>query len=119
MAAMPEPGISVLPGSVVAAHLQASADALADGTTPRRAGACVETAGELATVIEHLVASQRSISTALAQLAGYANARRLDSALVDVLSAAADAAGYAGDALAESRPLVQGVLDVTGTDTHL
>lgn len=119
MTGMPELGMSVLPGSVVAAHLQASAAALADGTAPERVGACVGTAGELATIIEHVVAGQRYLSAALAQLGDYVGARRVDPALVEVLGAAAEAAGHSADALAESRSLVQVVLDVTGADTHL
>jgi hypothetical protein len=116
MAGMPEP---VLPASVLAAHIEASAAGLADGTVRRRVGTCVETAGELATVIEHLVAGQRHLSAALGQLGEYVRRRGLDPALVEVLRAAAEAAGFSADALAESRPLVQGVLDVTGADTHL
>ncbi|HEU5472525.1 MAG TPA: hypothetical protein VFV67_17895 [Actinophytocola sp.] len=119
MAAMPELGMSVLPGSVVAAHLQASAATLADGTAGPRADACVGTAGELTTIVEHLVAGQRHISAALSQLAGYTRARGLDPALFEVLRASAEAAGHSADALAESRPLVQLVLDVIGAETRL
>ena len=119
MAGMPELGMSVLPGSVLASHIEASAAGLADGTARRRVGACVETAGELAAVVEHLIAGQQHISAALGQLGDYVCRRGLDPALVEVLRAAAQAAGFSADALEESRPLVQGVLDVTGADTHL
>ncbi len=117
---MPELGMSVLPGSVVAAHLHASAAGLADGTaTPARAAACVGTAGELAQTVDHLVSGQRQIATALTRLAGYVRGRGLDSTLVEVLLAAAEASGYAAEALGESRPLLQVVLDVTGEETRL
>lgn len=109
--------MTVLPGSVVASHLHSSAAGLADGTVPARARSCVETPGELADVIEHLVAAQQQISVALGHLGHYV--RPLDTALSEVLRASAEASGYAAEALAESRPLVQGVLDVTGTDTRL
>jgi ABC-type transporter Mla subunit MlaD len=116
---MPELGMSVLPGSVVASHLQASAAALADGTAASRADVCVGTAGELATVLEQMLAAQRFISATLDQLAAYVRHRRLDDALSEVLGASAEAAGHTADALAESRPLLHGVLDVIGEDTRL
>jgi hypothetical protein len=130
MTAMPELGMTVLPGSVVASHFQASATGLADGTTPQRAAACVGTTGELAAIIGHLVAGQHYVSATLAQLADYLRGRRLTGALdevpaedlialTEVLRAAAQAAGFSAEALAESRPMVQVVLDVTGADTHL
>jgi methyl-accepting chemotaxis protein len=114
MAAMPE---LVLPGSVLASHLRSSAAGLAEGTVPRRASECVETPGELAEIIEQLVAGQQHISATLAQLAHHV--RGLDGSLSEVLRASAEATGYAAEALAESRPLVQVVLDVTGADTRL
>ena len=117
MTAMTELGMTVLPGNVVASHLHSSAAGLADGTVPARARLCVETPGELAEIIEHLVAGQQQISVALGHLAQYV--RGLDGALSDVLRASAEASGYAAEALAESRPLVQVVLDVTGGDTRL
>jgi hypothetical protein len=119
MAGMPELEMSVLPGTVLASHIEASAAGLAEGTVRRRAGACVETAADLAAVVEHLIAGQRHLSAALGQLGDYVRRRGLDPALVEVLTAAGKAAGFSADALAESRPLVQGVLDVTGADTHL
>lgn len=119
MAAMPDLGMSVLPGSVVAAHLQASAESLADGTAPRRVDQGVGTAGELAAIIERLITAQYHISAALARLGDYARDRGLDGSLADVLTASARASGYAGDALAESRPLMRVVLDVTGEETRL
>jgi hypothetical protein len=117
MTAMPELGMTVLPGSVVASHLHSSAAGLADGTVPARARECVGTPGELAEIIEHLVAGQQQISATLAQLAHYV--RGLDGSLSEVLRASAEAAGYSAEALAESRPLVQVVLEVTGADTRL
>lgn len=130
MAAMPELGMTVLPGSVVASHLRSCATGLADGTTPRHVPVCVGTAGELAAVIGNLVAGQHHISATLAQLADYVRERHLAgtldavptedlTALIDVLRAAAEAAGYSADALAESHPVLRVVLDVTGADTHL
>jgi hypothetical protein len=119
MAAMPDLEMPVLPGSVVASHLQASAASLAAGTAGMRADACVGTAGELAAIVDHLVAGQRCLRAALSQLAGYTRDRGLDPALFEVLVAAAEAAGHSADALAESRPLVQVVLDVTGAETRL
>jgi hypothetical protein len=115
MTAMPELGMSVLPGSVMAAHLRASAAGLADGTTTRHVSACVGTAEELAAVLEALLAGQRHVSTVLAQLAGHVR----DSALSDVLVASAQAAGYTAEALAESVPFVQVDRDVTGGDARL
>ena len=109
--------MTVLPGSVVASHLQASAASLADGTVARRADLCVGTAGELAAIVEHLVAGQRHISATLGQLADYVRDRGLDRALAEVLEASALAAGYAADALAESGPLVHSVQDAFGEDT--
>jgi hypothetical protein len=119
MAAMPDLEMPVLPGSVVASHLQASAASLAAGTAGMRADACVGTAGELAAIVDHLVAGQRCLRAALSQLAGYTRDRGLDPALFEVLVAAAEATGHSADALAESRPLVQLVLDVTGAETRL
>ncbi|MFL6145350.1 MAG: hypothetical protein ACJ72N_26260 [Labedaea sp.] len=116
---MPELGMSVLPGSVAAAHVHASAAGLADGTVGRRADLSVGTAGELAEIIDNLVEGQRQISATLSQLAGYVRGRGLEHALAEVLAASARASGFAADALAESRPLLQVVLDVTGADTRL
>ncbi|HET9144356.1 hypothetical protein [Actinophytocola sp.] len=116
---MPDLGMSVFPGSVVAAHLQASAASLADGTAARTADACVGTAGELAAIVDHLVAGQRSLRAALSHLAEYTRDHGLDPALFEVLSASAAAAGHSADAIAESRPLLQVVLDVTGPETRL
>jgi len=110
--------MTVLPGSVLASHLRSSAAGLEEGTAPRQAGECVETPGELADIIEQLVAGQRHISATLAQLAHYVRGLD-DGALSEVLRASAEAAGYSAEALAESRPLVQVVLDVTGADTRL
>lgn len=111
--------MSVLPGSVVASHLEASAAGLADGTTAPRVGACVGTAGELAAIVEHLVAGQRHIAAALGQLADYVRGRRVDGALSEVLSAAAEASGHSAEALTEARPLLDVVLDMIGAETRL
>jgi hypothetical protein len=111
--------MSVLPGSVVAAHLRSSAASLADGTASDRVDACVGTAGELAAIVDSLVAGQQDIAAALVRLADYTRERGLDGALNEVLRAAAEASGYSAEALAAGVPLVQGVLDVTGADTRL
>jgi hypothetical protein len=103
----------------MASHLEASAAGLAEGTVPRRVGECVSTAGELAAIIEHLLAGQRHLSATLAQLAGYVRNRGLDGALTEVLTAAAEASGYTAEALAQSGPMVQAVVDATGADTRL
>jgi hypothetical protein len=117
--AVPELGMSVLPGSVVAAHLRSSAASLAGGTAADRVDACVGTAGELAAIVDSLVAGQQDIAAALVRLADYTRDRGLDGALNEVLRAAAEASGYSAEALAAGVPLVQGVLDVTGADTRL
>jgi hypothetical protein len=93
MSRMPELGMSVLPGSVVASHLEASASSLAGGTDAARADACVGTAGELAAIVTHLVAGQRHIATALARLAGYVRDRGLDGDLSEVLRILRGSAG--------------------------
>ena len=111
--------MSVLPGSVVASHFRASAAALAEGAGADRVDACVGTAGELAAIVDNLVDGQRHIATTLGQLAEYVRARQVDMALTEVLRAAAEAAGYSADALAEGLPLLQVVLDVTGGETRL
>lgn len=122
--------MSVLPGSVVAAHLRASAAGLADGTRPRLASECIETPGELASVIADLVAGQQHISESLAQLSAFVRRERVSGildtvpaddvlALADVLRAAAQAAKYSAEALSQSGPVVQVVLDVTGGDADL
>jgi hypothetical protein len=122
--------MSVLPGSVVAAHLRSSAAGLADGTRPRQAGACIADPGELASVIAELVAGQQHISDSLAQLAAFVRRERVSGildtvpaedvlALSEVLLAAAQAARYSAEALAESRPMLQVVQDVTNGDTLL
>jgi hypothetical protein len=122
--------MSVLPGSVVAAHLRASAAGLADGTKPRPAGECIASPDELASVISDLVAGQQHISASLAQLAAFVRRERVSGildtvpaedvlALADVLRAAARAAKYSAEALAESRPMLQVVQDVTNGDTQM
>lgn len=119
MRRMPELGMSVLPGGVVASHLEASAAELVSGTEPGRADVGVGTAGELAAIVDHLVAGQRHVATALAQLAGYVRERGLDEGLSEVFSAAGEASGYSADALVAAVPLLRVVLDVTGPDTRL
>ena len=112
---------AMLPGTVVAAHLRASAAALADGTTS------VDTPAEFASVLTDVVAGQESVSASLARLAEYVRdsptlsevpAEEL-AALTEVLLAAGRAAGYAAEALAQSRPMLRVILEVTGADTHL
>jgi hypothetical protein len=119
MARMAEPGMSVLPGSVVASHLEASGVSLVHATRPDRVDASVGTAGELSAIVTQLVAGQRHVAAALAQLSGYVRDRRLDGDLAEVLLSAAEASGHSADALAEAGPLLQLVLDVTGADTRL
>jgi hypothetical protein len=127
---VPELETSLLPGTVVAAHLAACATGLADSTTPRRVPACVGTAGELAEILGHLVAGQHHVSVTLARLAEYVRDRRLAgtldgapvedlTALTEVLRAAAQAAGYSSEALAQSRPVVAAVVEATGEGTRL
>jgi hypothetical protein len=111
--------MSVLPGSVVAAHFQASAAGLAEGVAADRVDACVGTAGELAEIVDNLVAGQRQVAVALGRLADYVRDRRVDVALSEVLRAAGEASGFSADALAEGIPLLQVVLDVTGGETRL
>jgi hypothetical protein len=116
---MPELGMSVLPGSVMTAHLRAAAAGLAEGTVGERAELSVGTAGELTAIIDNLVEGQRHIAASLSRLAAYTRDRGLDEALPEVFRASALASGFAADALAESRPLLRVVLDVTGEDTPL
>lgn len=127
---VPELGTSTLPGTVLAAHLDACAAGLADSTTSQRVATCVGTAGELAEILDHLVAGQHHLSVTLARLAGHLRDRRqagaVDAAvledlaaLTDVLRAAAQAAGYSAQALAESGPVVAAVVEAAGGGTRL
>lgn len=110
----------VLPATVLADHLQASAAGLATDTAHGRASASVGTVGELTTVIRQLVAGQQHISNTLAQLAAQVSAGQIPAAspdlvaLSEVLHAAASAAGHSADALASSAPLLDAVQAAAG-----
>lgn len=111
--------ISILPGTVVAAHLASCASELAYG-------ARVSTIGELADVLDHLIVTQQAVSDTLgklaARLAGSPVSAAPSAALValtDVLRAAATGTGYAADALSESKPLMGSVAKSLGERTHL
>ncbi|MBN6033393.1 hypothetical protein [Amycolatopsis sp. 195334CR] len=105
-------GEPVLPGSIVAAHLEACAAELAGSAE-------VGTAGELADVLEHLACGQRQLSLALTRLAGVVRGSQVDGALTEVLEAAATAAGYSADAIAESEPVLGALLQTADEDTRL
>ena len=128
--AMSELRAPVLPATVMAAHLESCAAGLASGTTRRRAGDCVVDVDDLVDVVRHLIAGQRHISTALGRLAGHLRDQHDNGplgvvpsedllALTDVLQAAARAAGYSADALAETAPLMDVVVEAAGGDTRL
>jgi hypothetical protein len=110
----------ILPATVLADHLQASAAGLATDTAHGRASASVGTVGELTAVLRQLVASQQHISETLAQLAGQVSACSIPAetpdlvALSEVLHAAASAAGHSADALAAGAPLLDAVQAAAG-----
>jgi hypothetical protein len=127
---MSELGAPVLPATVIAAHLEACAADLAGGTTLRRVGGGLVDVHDLADVLRHLIAGQRHISATLGRLAGYLrdqhDAGPLSvvpsddlAALTEVLRAAASATGYSADALAETAPLMDVVVESAGGDTLL
>ena len=127
---MSELGAPALPATVMAAHLESCAAGLASGTSRRRAGDCVVDVDDLVDVVRHLIAGQRHISTALGRLAGHLRDQHDNGplgvvpsedllALTDVLQAAARAAGYSADALAETAPLMDVVVESAGGDTRL
>jgi hypothetical protein len=105
-----------LPATVAAAHLTASAAALAGD-------AAIGDLADLTAVMDQLVAGQRHIAAALAKLAGHIADRRDGApeiaALTEVLTAAATATGHAAGALAQSRPVLDIVLAAEGPDARL
>jgi hypothetical protein len=84
---------------------------------------------DLAEVIRRLIAGQRHISAALGQVAGYLRDQRDTgplgvvpsedlAALTEVLRAAASATGYSADALAETAPLLDVLVESAGGDNR-
>lgn len=113
----------VLPATVAAAHLTASAAALAGE-------AAIGDLADLTAVMDQLVTGQRHIAAALANLAAHIADRRRDgalaaadapeiAALTEVLTAAATATGHAAGALAQSRPVLDIVLAAAGPDARI
>ncbi|GAB3501439.1 hypothetical protein GCM10027521_55150 [Amycolatopsis cihanbeyliensis] len=120
---MPETA-SALPATVVAAHLEACAAELAAGTAGRRPGPSVGSVADLAEVLRLLVAGQRHLSGALEHLAervrdGDDSRPPEQDALAAVLRAAAEAAGYSADALAEGETPLGRLLRTDDEDTRL
>jgi hypothetical protein len=120
-------GERLLPATVVASHLEVCAAELAVGA---EADAPLGSAQEFAEVVEHLLAGQRSISRALAGLAGRVCAGQANGALAtvpaleldvltEVLQAAANAVGYSADAIAESGPAIESMCESTAQNTRL
>ncbi len=109
---------SVLPATVIAAHLETCAAELAGGPS-------VGSVGDVAAVLAHVVAGQQHLSAMLARLADYVGDRRPAApspdllALTEVLRAASAAAGYSADALAEGRPALESLVRSAGEDTRL
>jgi hypothetical protein len=117
----------VLPATVVASHLEACAAELAAGT---EAGRSPGNAGEFAEIAGHLLAGQRSLARALAGMAGRIQAGQENGTLAvvpavelevltEVLRAAGNAVGYSADALAESGPSFESLVESTPADTRL
>lgn len=120
-------GERVLPATVVASHLEACAAELAAGA---EADAPLGTAEEFAEVVQHLLAGQRSLSRALAALAGRVWTAHEAGALpevppielevlTEVLHAAGNAVGYSADAIAESGPAIECMCESTARNTRL
>ncbi len=98
---------SVLPATVVTAHLSACAAALGEADLP---------VSDIADVAGELVAGQRHIGAALDGLAGRLARGPLSeerAALVEVLRAAAAASRHAADALDAGTQLFESVADET------
>jgi len=98
---------SVLPATVVTAHLAACAESLAGAELP---------VADMAEAVGHLVAGQEHISAALTGLAarlarGPVSEER--AALVEVLRAAAAASSHAAEALAAGGHLFESVANET------
>jgi len=119
MSLVPEP--TILPPTVVAAHLESCAAEL--DRTPRTE------LGEIVAVLRHLVAAQRHLSGTLTGLADRFGAARRGAlaalppaetaALVEILQVAGAAFGYSADALGESEPLAEWVAAAAGERTRL
>ena len=98
---------SVLPATVMTAHLAACAEALAETDVP---------VADMAEAVEDLVAGQRHIATALAGLAGRLARGPVTedrAALVEVLRAAAAASSHAAEALDAGGQLFESVANET------
>jgi hypothetical protein len=98
---------SALPATVVTAHLSACAEALAGAELP---------VAEMTEAVDHLVAGQQHIATALAGLAGRLARGPVTedrAALVEVLRAAAAASSHAAEALAAGGQLFESVANET------
>lgn len=119
-----DPPRLALPPTVVAAHLRTCAEELAGSLQP---GGSPATAGELAEVVEQLVAGQQALASALAGLAvrvdaadSLAAAPPVDLEVVtEVLRAAATAVACSAEALDEARPSFECVSESAGPDTRL
>ncbi|MQA10636.1 MAG: hypothetical protein GEU98_19195 [Pseudonocardiaceae bacterium] len=120
----------VLPGTVAAAHLESCAAGLAGGVGPANVRECLGRVGDLAEVIQYLVAGQQHISSTLAGLAEHVHDRHVAGplatapmddvvALTEVLRAAASAARHSAEALAETAPMLENVAESAGPDTRL
>lgn len=112
----------VLPVTVAASHLRACASALADAPDAEL--------GDLVTVLDDVVASQRGLATACAELAGrlrdgsddgaLSGAATVDvTAFAEVLRAAATALGCSAEALDSGAPLARRIAETAGADTRL
>ncbi|KZB80455.1 hypothetical protein [Amycolatopsis regifaucium] len=122
----PRPQRLTLPPTVVASHLRGCADDLAASLT---ASGTAATVPELLQVVEHLVAGQQALATALEGMAvrvegggagALAAAPQVDVEVVaEVLRAAATAVGCSADALAEARPSFECVSESVAPDTRL
>lgn len=120
----------VLPGTVLAAHLESSAAGLASGLASPNAGACLGRVADLAEIVQHVVAGQQHLSGTLTRLAEHVHGRHTSGplaavssaeirALTEVLNAASDAIRHSAEALAESAPILENVRESAGPDTHL
>ncbi len=125
-----ESELPILPATVAAAHLSSCATGLARATTAANAPHGIGEVGALAEVIRSLVQGQRQLACTLANLAdrvaaGEANGslaaapRSELSALTEILTAASNAAGHTADALAETSPALDVLLESVGSDTRL
>lgn len=121
----------VPPATVAATHLAASAVSLVDATDPKRSG--IDDLGELADILDRLLAAQRHVTDALGNIATRVDARLAYAltdrpgndvnedvtALVEVLLAASAAAEHTAGALGHATPIVTALVESTGRDTRL